>query len=730
MFDKPKDTAISRLLEVPDLSLFVLEDEEYSEAMKTEEDEFHDHDLIVEIRRNILVEKEETVKKDKDEQTGEKEKDIKRKKPRRLYFLRLILKMLFGYKEFMRPVIFTPLEEEEETESFHGAKIKQIEPTRVEIESFRARESLEELEEKKKVVEKKKEGNPFARFSKKFGFDKNLNKIHKKFLTSNYLIGLDIGTHSVKYVFIKKDKDILVLEKYSIQEIPAMASEEDINKKLLYSINKIVKEEEVNISEVVVNFSKIPTETKIIQIPKLKKKEAHDAILWKVKKELPEDYNDAVIRYQFTDSIEEKNVDKKNVLVFIVHKRDIDINLKFLRDMGIIPTKVTFTPLSIFSYLKYYYPQESDEGSIVIDLGGYKTLIMIIERGLIKIVREINIGGEDFTKALEGKIDVKGKTMEINYDSAKKLKFDYGISSRRSVGNTNIGIPISEVGHLMEPLVEKLAGEIKTSIDFFTKSYPEAKINTVFLTGGGSKLINLKEVLSEKTSYNIKNFETISNLKPSDTIIDGDKLFRDSYLLSNSLGLVVENLNTFNFLSENFRAARGKNLFSLVSGFVGLLLLIVLSVMSIRIAGNARNIEAELDKIKVEFTALSPIQKDYNDLISQKNRIETMHQDLEKELILIEGKYTSQNIMKIISNMVPEDIALISLSYEGDFLKDGERKLNIEGKYSGAKEFGDNIIINFVLKIENSGFFKKVIMEKTPVEDSGEANSFKVICTI
>jgi len=728
MFDSPKNPTINRLLEVPDSMPMLLNDEIYAEAVKLKDDEFQDYELIWEIRRNILADKEEKKDEERTGETKKKKKSKRRIKPGRWGFFRLLLKIFFGYKEFVQPVISLAEEEEiEEGESFQKGEIKQAELPGREFEKIRLPEKTDKQEKRE---EKKSEINPFTRFTNRINIEKRLAKLTKKYAVSRYVIVIDIGTHSVKYIFAKKEKEFLVVEKYRIEKIPVFENEEDRNKKISFIIRKIAGEAELGIAEVIVVLSEIPTKTRIVQMPKLNKEEAHDAIMWKIKKELSEDTEESVIRYQILDSVEEKDINKVNVLAIIAGKEKIDRKVNLLNSIGIYPTKITFSSLAVFSYFKYFHPEEADEGSVIVDIGGYKSCLLIVERGILKMARDVNTGGEDFTKALEGEISIDDKTYSIDSDNAQKLKFDYGISSSNSVGKTFTGMPIYEVGKRLEPVSEKLFHEIKTSIDFFRKNNPDSHIRHFYLTGGGSHLINLGHIISKPLGLQAKKFNLIPNLKLSDSIIDGDLFYRDSFLLTNSFGLIPENLETFNFLGTGYKENRSIKLFNLIAAGAGILLLVVLVLMSLTCLSIKGNVEEELREVRARFNKFSPLREQYQVLLNQKDTFKSAQQEIEGELISLKGKFSPEEILKIVSNRVPKDITLISLDYEGNFITGEERKLIIEGRYSGAERTGDNRIISFALSLENSGYFKNVKMEKETTETDSVNGHFKIICTL
>ncbi len=115
----------------------------------------------------------------------------------------------------------------------------------------------------------------------------------------------------------------------------------------------------------------------------------------------------------------------------------------------------------------------------VIDLGAQLTTIIIHNQGVPKLVRTLPRGGQELTEELADRID-------IDVVQAEAAKLAIGL-----LGDDEVARSLNEV---LRPLL----AEIRTSIGYF-RSNNEAPIARISLTGGGSALAGIAEVIATQT---------------------------------------------------------------------------------------------------------------------------------------------------------------------------------------------------------------------------------------
>jgi type IV pilus assembly protein PilM len=116
----------------------------------------------------------------------------------------------------------------------------------------------------------------------------------------------------------------------------------------------------------------------------------------------------------------------------------------------------------------------------VIDLGAQLTTIIIHNQGVPKLVRTLPRGGQELTEELADRMD-------IDLVQAEAAKLAVGLDGDDP-----------EVARTLNEVLRPLLAEIRTSIGYF-RSNNEAPIARISLTGGGSALLGIAEVIATQT---------------------------------------------------------------------------------------------------------------------------------------------------------------------------------------------------------------------------------------
>jgi type IV pilus assembly protein PilM len=134
-------------------------------------------------------------------------------------------------------------------------------------------------------------------------------------------------------------------------------------------------------------------------------------------------------------------------------------------------------PFALYRIFKYNYPDQQ-ETLMVVDIGNENTNIIIVDEGEPVFVRNINLGGEIFTKAILDE-------MASNYKEAEGLKIYYG-----DLGNVDM-----EVNSILRGTVGQIYGGISATISYARIQIKNQNLapKKIYLSGGAVKLRGFKE---------------------------------------------------------------------------------------------------------------------------------------------------------------------------------------------------------------------------------------------
>ena len=128
------------------------------------------------------------------------------------------------------------------------------------------------------------------------------------------IIGLDIGSHSIKIVGLKMTSKGPFLTALGIKEIPRRKDEEDTHT-LIETLKALLKEVPLKTKKVRLTVSGGGVNLIRLTLPSMPKAELLEAIRWEIKDQLPFPIETARIDFHILDEFVEEGVKKLDLMV-------------------------------------------------------------------------------------------------------------------------------------------------------------------------------------------------------------------------------------------------------------------------------------------------------------------------------------------------------------------------------------------------------------------------------
>ncbi len=326
-----------------------------------------------------------------------------------------------------------------------------------------------------------------------------LKDLFKSFSKSKISIGIDIGSHGIKVVELKREEGGLSLSNYAyvktkedLVKIGSRGVLSDASGPILEKILALSKidPKEVNVS--VPSFSSLVT---IFDIPSMPKKDIEQAIRLEAPKYIPVKLSDVIYGWEIvsqqgeTNSQQGTNNLKKGeiglsdnrikVLVVAIMKEISQKYEKVFSDIGI---KINSLEVDSFSLARSLSGKFSkSDCNLILDIGHKTTNLIVVNKGKIVLNRTIDVAGDSMNKIISS-------SLGVDEERAEKTKIKNGINSVSQGENSPL------VGTL-----SSIVNEIKNVNASITKDFNGLVINKVILTGGGAQTVGLKEYIERET---------------------------------------------------------------------------------------------------------------------------------------------------------------------------------------------------------------------------------------
>lgn len=319
-------------------------------------------------------------------------------------------------------------------------------------------------------------------------------------------VGLDIGTSSIKLVELKFLKDTVELTRFVLEPIQADLSSQ---------LKRIAPSQAINIS-----VSGASTVVRYIDFPRMNEDELKQALRFEVQKYIPFPINEVILDSYILK--EDLSDNKMLVLVAAVKKEFINQRLKLIQEASLKTNIVDLDSLALINAFNFNYSKEDanikDKTIALLNIGASMSNLNILENGHPVLSRDIYIAGNELT----GKIQ---ETVGIDLKSIEELKPD--IDKEK----------LNKVVTAAESVFSDLSKELRTSFDFY-ESQSASSVSKIFLSGGGSKFIGLKDMLANLLSIEVEYWEPLRQISIADTI-DSQEVKALSAQLAVAVGLAL-----------------------------------------------------------------------------------------------------------------------------------------------------------------------------------------------
>jgi type IV pilus assembly protein PilM len=306
------------------------------------------------------------------------------------------------------------------------------------------------------------------------------------------LIGLDVGTGAVKVVQMQERGG----RKYVVNASKVDIEDSTDDDSVRTSINQAVKMSEVRGKRVCCSIAGPSTAVRKLALPKMARDELAGAVWWEGGMVIPYDMENVYFDFQKTSTDEKAS--RIDVLFVAASKDLVDRKQHIVESCGL---EVRIFDTDAMALLNGFLESPSKpldtEMYAVIDIGAKYTNLAIVVEGQVPFVRDILIGGDDYTHAIMRELD-------ISFPEAERIK-------RRLPFQPN-----AQAEMAMVAMTERLSDEIKASLQYFDKreehKTDEMHLETVKLCGGASQLTGLEGRLSVLMDLKVETWSPLSDM--------------------------------------------------------------------------------------------------------------------------------------------------------------------------------------------------------------------------
>ncbi len=313
------------------------------------------------------------------------------------------------------------------------------------------------------------------------------------------IIGIDIGSASIKVVEIEKVDEKVVLRNYGVLSLgprAGLAVGQATNlptDKLAEALRDLLNETGISAKHVVFAIPFSASLLSVVELPDVSTKELNSMIPLEARRYIPVPIAEVALDWwvlpkrkaeQKPKTSVSSNAElpsKVEVIIAAIHNEVIKKYQEIKRDAQ-IPGGAAHFEIEIFSTLRAIVGRDPSS-IIVMDIGAGSTKLALIDEGVVRGSHIINIGGQDITSSL-------AKSLGLTFAEAEEIKCRAGL-----IGDYE-GRDVFAAG---EVILSSIMNEAKRFVENYEQKHG-AKINKVVLVGGGARLKGIKILTSQNFS--------------------------------------------------------------------------------------------------------------------------------------------------------------------------------------------------------------------------------------
>jgi type IV pilus assembly protein PilM len=550
------------------------------------------------------------------------------------------------------------------------------------------------------------------------------------------VLGLDWGDGpSLKYVLLRRTAvgSKLLIELFGRIAVSSDSPEASLDTaQALHEL--FLRERQLKKSKVVIGIGTDKVVLKKESFPHLTPKEISQTVLFGMQKDLSKEGEDSEVICDHFRLRPDPSIDgNTEFFCFGAETRPVSEKAGIIASEGTIPVKIIPNVLALKNLIDLIPGEKLRNNACFLDIGAVRSVLVFFKNGEVDFSREIVIGGEDFTKAITGTIFHEGRAIQFTQQEAREFKLKHGYPLGFSEGMTYKGAPLSEVGAMMRPVVERLTGEIHRSIGFYKEKSGGQAIEALFLLGGGAELKHLSQVLTERLdmpTYPLslpQNFKIAGGLKQ-------EQVFKGRMLeYATALALALETNPDRNLLPHQYQNLHKMASIQRILGWAAFFIIILA-------AGITALDRLSLRSLKSQIRA----EEQRADIVTRKvaryEKAKNTRVELEGNILRLNAKIHQDprtlHLLKIISNTLPKSLSLVYvkiLDSEDPSLKKGQetrpsgensdkvkaekrpRILLIEGESKLSIPDIRISVAQFMLELSKSGYLTDVKLQNEKI---------------
>jgi len=345
------------------------------------------------------------------------------------------------------------------------------------------------------------------------------------FMKNREIVGIDIGSSSVKLVQLSEQKGTYSLKNAGILPLPSDAIVDNSlmdTTSIVETIRDLIKSLGSKAVDAACSISGNSVIIRKISLPAMTPEELEEQIAWEAEQYIPFDINDVNLDFEILDS--DLSASGKMTVLLVASKKEI-INeyVSVFNEAGLKLVVVDVDSFAVQNVFELNYEPSENDVVALVNIGASIMNLNVVKGGISLFTRDVQMGGNLYTEEIQRQFAVSSQDAEHI-----KITSDFPDKARLT--------------DIMSRVNETLSLEIHRSLDFYNSTAEDQKIAKVYLSGGCAKVAKLSDAVSQRLGMPVELLNPLQKILCNEKEFDPEYLQEISPFIAVAAGLAMRRL--------------------------------------------------------------------------------------------------------------------------------------------------------------------------------------------
>ncbi len=335
-------------------------------------------------------------------------------------------------------------------------------------------------------------------------------------------IALDIGSTFIKLVQLKGSNKNYQLIKFGMVPLPPEVIVEGAVMdagRVVEAIRELLVSQKVTTKEVVISVSGSSVIIKRVSVADMTDEELAESIKWEAEQYIPFSIDDVNVDFQKLGAGAVEG--QADVLLVAVKKDKINDYVNLVKEAGLEPVVMDVDAFALANMYELNYTIEEGTTALL-NIGASVMNINILKDGVSIFTRDITVGGNRYTEALQ-------RDFGFTYEDAEKVKR----------GEEVEGADQEQLASVMSSVTDDIVAETQRSFEFFRSTTGSDKVSRVLVSGGCARIGNFITVLSGRLEVPVEVVDPFKKIKVDPKRFESMVIAESAPLCAVAVGLAI-----------------------------------------------------------------------------------------------------------------------------------------------------------------------------------------------